>query len=153
MKGGIELRYNWEKDLEPYTSGDKIKELCRLVNNKRGKGQMIKWSVIVGDFLFVALLLVLIGVLNILNMEIDLRISLITGIIAFELAIVTFLSPIKSSNITKEQVNNTVGIIVTTDIMEKIRKTVEQKTSGIEKWLAVFGACGIFATVILKLIN
>lgn len=147
------MGYEWEKDLERYTSKDKIKQLSQLVNDKIRKGQIIKWLVIVGDVLFVALLLVLIGVLNILKREIDLRISLITGIIAFELAVVTLISPIQSSGITKEEVNDKVGKQVTVDIMEKIRKTVERKTSRIEKKLAVIGACGVFATVILKLTN
>jgi len=153
VKGGVELRYDWVKNLEPYAQKDRIEKLCRLVDNRIRKGQIIKLSVIVGGVLFVALLFVLIGVLNILKSVTDLRISVINGIITFELAIVTFLSPIKSSGMTKEEVDKILEIQVTGDIFEKIRKTVERKTSNIEKWLAVIGACGVFATLILKLIN
>ena len=153
MKVGSELSFEWEKDLKPYVSKDKIEKLRRLVKDKRRKGQIIKWLVIIGDVLFVMLLLVFVGILNILDKGIDLRNSLITGVIAFELAIVTFFSPIKSSSITREEVNKIISVQVTADIIEKIRRTVEQKGSGLEKWLAVIGACGVFVAVILKLIN
>lgn len=153
MEGGVELGYEWERDLEPYTSKENIEKLCQRVNNAIRKGQIIKWSVIIGDFLIIALLFLLIGVLNVVKKEMDLRISLINGIIAFELAIVTFISPIQSTSITKKEVDRIVGKQVTGDIMEKIRKTVEQKASGIQKWLAFAGACGVFATLILKLTN
>jgi len=151
MKGGIEVKYKWEKPIEHYASKEKAERLRQTVDDKIRKGQTKKWSIIMVDALFVALLLILVGVLDVLKVEMDPRTSLITGIIAFELAIVTFASPIQSSGITKDEVNNIVGIQVTEDIMTEIRKTVERKTSGIERWLAVIGACGVFATLILGL--
>lgn len=145
IKGGVEVEYDWEKDLKPYASQDKIEKLYQLVNNKTRKGQMIKWSIIVIDLLCIAPLFLFIDVLNILEKEMDSRVSLINGFIAFELAIVTFVSPIQISIIKKDEVDKIIGIQVTRDIIEKIRKTIQRKTSGIEKWFAVFGACGIFA--------
>ena len=148
--GGCDMGYNWEKNLELYISKDKVKDLCKLVDSKIRKGQMIKWSVIISYFLFTILLIFLIVILNILNKEINLRTSLINKIIAFELAIITFISPIKGSSITMDEINKIVQKQVTRDITEKICKTVEQKASRIEKWLAVISASGIFLGVILE---
>ncbi len=145
------MKYKWEPLLEEYASKDQVKRLRRTVDDKIRKGKTKKWLIIMSGLFFVALLLILIGVLNVLNFKIEARTSSISGIIAFELAIVTFISPIQSSGITKEEVKNIVGIQVTDDIMREIRKTVERKTSGIEKWFAVIGASGVFVTVILGL--
>lgn len=146
-------QYNWEKDLLPYTTTGCIENLRQVVNNKIRKGKISKWLIIIADVLFIGLMILLIGRLNILQMGVDQRGSLITGIIAFELAVVTFLSPIKTSTITDKEVDRIVGIAVTADIMQKIQKTVDKKTSEIQKWLAIIGACGIFAALILKLIS
>ena len=154
VESEYEPRYNWEKKLVKLgISNDKIKELRRLVNDKITKAKIKEWAAIIIYSLSVALLLVLIGILNLLKMEISLRVSLITGIIAFELAIFTFMSPIQVSGITKEEVNKILEELVTMDIMEEIHKSMERKTSRIDKWFAVIGACGVLATVILKLTN
>lgn len=147
------MEHEWEKDLGAYATKKNVEKLRETVNNRIEKGKTIKWSVIIIDLIFVAILAVLIGLLNVLNKGMDLRLSLINGIIAFELAIITFFKPIKGSSITQKEVDCIIGKQVTGDIMGKVRETVEQKTSGIEKWFAVIGACGIFATVILKFTN
>lgn len=147
------MPYDWEKDLGQYISADKLNALCHLVDHKVRKGKTIKWAVIMLDLMFIILIFVLIGVLDILNKGIDLRTSFITGIIAFELAIVTFISPIRTAHITIKEVNDITSIRVTGDIMGKIRNTVEQRTSKLEKYLAAIGACVVFATVILKITN
>ena len=153
MKGGVEVPYDWEKGLRQYIARDKLNALSRLVDHKVRKGKTAKWAVIMLDIIFIILIFVVIGVLNILNKGIDLRTGLMTGIIAFELAIVTFISPIRTAHITIKEVNDITGIQVTGDIMGKIRNTVEQKTSKLEKYLGVIGACGDLATVILKITN
>lgn len=145
------MNYDWEKDLKSYTSEKKINELCRLVDEKIIRGKRKKWLIIVIYFLIIMLLIVFIGVKNILEKGIDLRNHLITGIIAFIISIGAYISPIKSVKITKDEINNIIGTKITKDIIEKITKTVEQKTSKIEKCLGVISALGVFLTVILKL--
>jgi hypothetical protein len=147
------MAYEWEKDLAPYTSQSNIKKLSQLVDKRIGKGKILKWVIIAADVIFIGLIVFLIGGLNILQMGTDLRNGLINGLIAFELAAITFLSPINTSTITKKEVDEIVHRKVTADIMEKISKSVEQKTSGIQKWLAIIGACGVFAALILKIIS
>jgi hypothetical protein len=98
------------------------------------------------------MLVLFIGFWNILNLNLEGRVALINGIIALGLAFVSFLSPIKVISITEEEVNKVIGKMVTTKIMEKICKAVEQNASRIEKWLALIGACGVFASLILKLL-
>jgi hypothetical protein len=147
------MAYEWEKDLAPYTLKANIKKLSQLVDKRIGKGKILKWVIIAADVIFIGLIVFLIGGLNILQMGTDLRNGLINGLIAFELAAITFLSPINTSTITKKEVDEIVHRKVTADIMEKISKSVEQKTSGIQKWLAIIGACGVFAALILKIIS
>ena len=149
MKGASELRYNWEKDLQCYTSRDKIEELCRLVNNKRRRGRNKKRLVIGGFFLVIALLLVL-GAFNVLNFR------FINVIIGCMLPIIPFLSrihKIKDSSITKEEINGVICKEMTRDIAEKIRKTVEETASGIEIWLVLIWVFGIVVAEILRRIN
>lgn len=145
--------YEWEKDLVPYTSPANIEKLRKLVNDRIGKGKISKRLIIIGDILFIVLIVLLIGFLNVLQMKTDPRIGLINGIIAFKLAAVTFLSPIKPSTVKKKEVDKIVEREVTGDILGNIQKTIEQKTSGIQKWLALIGACGVFAALILKTIS
>lgn len=142
-----------EREIRPYTSASRRKRLHQLMKDRIKKGLIIKWSFLVGDFIFVALIFILIGVFDILNKKMDLRLGLITGIIAFGSAILKF-SPIKGISITKEEVNDIFGPPPMAKYkVEKIRETVEQRTSGMDKWLIFIGACGVLATVILKFIN
>ncbi len=144
------MQYQWEEAFEQYVSKERIRDLRQLVNSINRRGRMIKMSVIMIAILLNALVLSLIGILDILKQEMDSRIAVINGMVALELAIVTFLSPIKGVRLTKEEVNEKVGIAVTADIMERIRKTAEEGASGIEKGLALIGGCATFITVILK---
>jgi len=122
------------------------------VDHKKQRGYLRKWLVILVSLLIVVALILFIGLWNLLSLNSEGRSALINGIIAIGLAVVSFSSPIKVISITAKEVNNIIGKNVTIDIMEKIRKAVEQKTSGVEKWLALVGACGVFASLILKLL-
>ena len=147
------MEYDWITDLKNSSiSDDKINQLRSLVDDKKQKGYLRKCLVIlISSFIVVALVL-FVGVWNLLNLNVEERSALINGIIAIGLAVVSFSSPIKVISITAEEVNKIIDKMVTTDIMEKIHKTVEQKASRVEKWLALVGACGVFASLILKLL-
>ena len=147
------MEYDWITDLKNSSiSDDKINQLRSLVDDKKQTGCVRKWLVILISSFIVVGLVLFVGVWNRLSLNIEERSALINGIIAIGLAVVSFLSPIKVISITTEEVNKIIDKMVTTDIMEKIHKTVEQKTSGVEKWLALVGACGVFVSLILKLL-
>jgi len=145
----FEMEYEWKKELSDYTNKENIWRLRDLVNEKRRKGQWYKWLIIAGDCLLIALVILFIGALNVLGKDVEPRYSLIGGIITVQLAVFTFYSPIKTSRIAKEEVDEIVGKKVTTDIMAKIRDSVEGKTSGIQRWIAAISALGAFASVVL----
>jgi TM2 domain-containing membrane protein YozV len=147
------MAYEWEKDLAPYTSQSNIKKLRKLVDERIAKGKILKRVIIAADVIIIGLIVLLIGGLNILKMGADTRNGLINGLIAIELAIITFLSPISTSTITKKEVDEIACTDVTADIMGKIGKSVEQKASGIQKSIAIIGACGIFAALILNIFS
>ena len=147
------MEYDWIADLKNSSiSDDKINKLRSLVDDKKQKGNLRKWLVILTSSFIVVALVLFVGVWNLLNLNVEERSALINGIIAIGLAVVSFSSPIKVISITAEEVNKIIDKMVTIDIIEKIRKTVEQKASRVEKWLALVGACGVFASLILKLL-
>jgi len=148
-----EMEYEWEKDLKDYTLTENINNLKQIVAEKARKGRTIKWFLVIIDFLFVGLVFFFICVLNILKIKIDLIISVINGIIAFETAIIVFISPVRIISIKKDEVDRIVGKQVTGDIFKKISETIERNTSDVGKWFAIISACGILATVIFKVIS
>ncbi len=154
MVKNIKIEYDWEKDLIPFTSQDNINKLVKIVNNKIKSGVRIKWLIIGGDIIFTVILMILLGALNLINQSVDTRVLFTSGIITFELAVITFLSPIQfqGSTLTREEVDSIIDTAVTNAIMAKIQKSLGQKTSGIQKWLAVIGACGVLAGVCLKVL-
>jgi hypothetical protein len=123
------------------------------VEQKKQRGYLTKWLVILISLSIVVALILFIGLWNFLSLTSEGRTALVNGIIATGLAVVSFSSPIKVASITPEEVNTIIGTRVTIDIMEKIRKTVEQKASSVEKWLALIGAFGVFASLIVKLLK
>lgn len=151
--GSVKQKYEWENDLTPFVHVDKITTLKELIDNKIRIGRSIKWLIIVGDIIFILIIVLFIGFSKKFDLSIDVRVGFIAGIIAFELAIVTFFSPINVQRIEKNEVNNIIDQKVTNDIMKKITKSVEDKTSNTQKWLGFIGACGVFATIILKVLG
>lgn len=148
----IKLKYNWAIDIKEACediSNNKLNRLSSLVDDKRKKGEVKKRQIIIITCLIVALLVLLVCLWNCFDLDIKDRASLVTIVIAMGLAIVSFLSPIRLTRIETEEVNKIIGKQVTSDIMEKIHKTVEEKSSGIEKWLVFICACGVFVTSIL----
>lgn len=145
--------YEWENELAPFVPVDKIGTLKGLVQDKIRKGRSVKWLIIVADIIFILGLFLFIGFSGRIALSIDGRVGLVDGIIALELAMVTFFSPLNAPRIEKDEVNNILGKKVTNDVMKMISRAVEEKTSNTEKWLGFIGAIGVFCTIALKVLG
>jgi len=144
--------YEWEKHLSSYVPQPKIEELRELVKLKAKKGRNLKWALVAADVVFIGLLLLLIGIMNLLKLNPDPRFALINGIIAFKLAAIVFFLPLRpaSSKIMMEEVDHILGKMIPGDIFKKISQSVDKKASGVQKWLAFVGPCGVLAALIIK---
>lgn len=149
------MKFEWEEDLVPFVSAEKIEEIRRLVIRKIKKGRTQKWLLIAADIVLIGLLIYLIGVQNVFKLAPDPRFSLLNGLIAFDLAIVAFISPIRraGSVITMAEVDAILETMVTGDIFKRISQTVDKKVSGTQKWLAFIGAIGILAANLIKILG
>lgn len=146
------VAYPWEPKIVPFLENkEKIKDLRILLNKKIKRGRILKWLIIIADAIVIGLIVLLIGSLNILHRETDSISSTTTGIIAFVLAAITFFSPIETSKITSKDVKRVLetDMEIPTDVMKEIQETVGKGTSGIQKWLAIIGACGVLATLFI----
>jgi len=148
------MRYEWEKDLVPYASQEAVKRVVALVEAKIKKGKRSKWISVLAGIVFIGLLISLIGIFDVFKLKaMDTKVLLINGLIALLLAFVTFFAPIQTQAISSPEVDAIIRTHVTEDIMKKIRRTVDKKTSGVHKWLALIGACGVFVALIMEIAN
>ena len=69
--------YEWEEDLEPYVSSDKIEELRKNVDDKIRKGLFRKWITISIIIIILSLMITFVGFINVCKLIVDLRIRIL----------------------------------------------------------------------------
>lgn len=152
--------WGWEDALRNYgVPQDKIEDLRQKVNDKIENAKIWNLGLFITVIGLVTLFLVLIGVydwFNLISTDSDNRSNLINALIAFGLAGYTAFTP-SPAGITAEEVKNIIGIDITTAIMERINKTIEQESSlpltCIDKWIAFISAVGVIIATLMGLLR
>jgi len=154
----VKKPYPWEKDLADIgVQTEKINELKREVDGKIKTGQILLWSAVAAAILIIVCIIVFIGVVNVLQWKVDSRYKLVNGLTSFFLVVVSFLSPyvpIKPTTISADEVNGIVSPLnITSSIMQKIRSSVEEKTSGFQRLSQGIAGLGVITSVVLSFVS
>jgi hypothetical protein len=140
---------SWEDDLKVFVSQQKVDDLKHFLSERAMKVRCRKKVIIILAVLIISILIYSFQLENIVHKDADTRMALINGLIAFLLAFVTFISPINTIKVERDEIESIIGMKITNDIIKKIEKEVLRERFSTEKLLALIGAMGIIAEIII----
>jgi hypothetical protein len=80
---------------------DQIDRVRNLIVGRYQNGQTKKYIVVGIDVIVIALIVIVIGLVNLLDLKLDKRTALINGILTFQLAVAAFIPSLKLSQISQ----------------------------------------------------
>jgi hypothetical protein len=153
------MRVKIDEELRPFFDllgrkgipNDQIDRVRNLIVERYQSGQTKKYVVVGIDVILIALIVIVIGPANILDLKLDKRTALINGFLAFHLAVAAFIPSLKLSQISAGEISGLIGGQEIPQVdMAPVQKFVEQDIS---RYLTFISACGVFATVMLEILS